>query len=885
MKIEKDGIIAQNDGLEVPMLKLETIGQLSSTIKVELSTRFLEHFSEQLYSSPQKAFEELISNSWDAGADYVDVRISSNLTLPSSTMCILDNGASMDEAGLKALWHIAFSPKRDQSIQHGRPVVGKFGIGKLATYVLASKLTYICKADDGVVRRVTMDYASIDREKNAQHETLISDLSLNIYAATDEDVRLALATVEDGQVIQDLISIGLVDKSHESKVNDEFGGEKSKLTRPKKGTWTLVVLSGIKPIGQALRLHVLRRMLESALPFGSEMLIRVNGAALTSTKENLPIIKEWEIGPDLGIENVEIDNENYTSDTIDQNESKSILKNKKIKINIKSGSSPYPYIEIPGIGKVTGKAKLFEDKISSGKSEDRGHSNGFHVNVLGRVVNQNDSSFGESDLSHAAWSRFRMAVRADGLNPFLTTSREQFKEREEIKIFRAVLRKIFNTVRSYYDSDDNLDIAHGNDPLLKSLGALTLKPLRNQVSESLRTKAQLPELFDESGIADRIDQRKKWNAHTAENIKNAISEVKYLRTNDDSFSKFRISDSTIIINKDHPFVIEHSHSKAEKDLVRTIAMVNLLSDMHALEIGIKPSLLKELRIYRDTLLRYRAMQRRQSGATIAKILLQTQHESDHSKRMEAAVSDALRHLGFDVQDLAKSGQPEGIASAYPAPTNATPNAQNRTPPLYSFTFDAKSSKHDVAATGNIKLDGVVEHRERYKANYALVVAPGFSDGAFSVRCEQQKVTPITGQDLGRLLEYTVKYGAISLPKFREIFNYFDPVKISGWVTDLGEYLEKNRHLTIDIFLKALESLKGQIPDVLTASTIAHTCRRDLNAHSVKSDDVVVLVKGLSILIPDLVQIDGDKIAINANSKRIAEAIKVQLEQLYDDKSE
>jgi len=46
---------------------------------VELSTRFLQHFSEQLYSSPQKAFEELISNGWDAGATRVDVFIPQGL--------------------------------------------------------------------------------------------------------------------------------------------------------------------------------------------------------------------------------------------------------------------------------------------------------------------------------------------------------------------------------------------------------------------------------------------------------------------------------------------------------------------------------------------------------------------------------------------------------------------------------------------------------------------------------------------------------------------------------------------------------------------------------------------------------------------------------------
>src|SRR5271165_4728280 len=91
----------------------DNIGDEPVKISVELSTRFLEHFSEQLYSSPQKAFEELISNGWDAGADRVDVRISTDLkTNPAATMAILDNGTSMDEEGLRQLWHIAFSPKR-----------------------------------------------------------------------------------------------------------------------------------------------------------------------------------------------------------------------------------------------------------------------------------------------------------------------------------------------------------------------------------------------------------------------------------------------------------------------------------------------------------------------------------------------------------------------------------------------------------------------------------------------------------------------------------------------------------------------------------------------------------------------------------------------------
>ena len=90
-------------------------------------------------------------------------------------------------------------------------------------------------------------------------------------------------------------------------------------------------------------------------------------------------------------------------------------------------------------------------------------------------------------------------------------------------------------------------------------------------------------------------------------------------------------------------------------------MVSLLSDVYALDIGIDPLALQKIREYRDKLLRFRAMQQRRSGTYIAKLLLQMQNDSVNSKHLEAVLSDALRYLGFQVQDLAKPGEPEGVS--------------------------------------------------------------------------------------------------------------------------------------------------------------------------------------------------------------------------------
>lgn len=891
---------------------VETVGtQVEDKISVELSTRFLHHFSEQLYSSPQKAFEELISNGWDAGANYVDVRVSSDLAGPGASLCVLDNGVSMDLAGLRSLWHIALSPKAEKDEEHGRKLIGKFGIGKLATYVLASKLTYICKASDGVIRRVTMDYGEIDqRGDNASGGSkLLRDVQLPVFEVSEADLKAALVGFDNGPALLKLIEEG-INPPAAAEADEDFGGDGAAVTRASTTTWTLAILSNLKTAGRELKVGVLKRMLEAALPFGSIMAVCVNGDRLASSKLDATQLKTWRIGKDLGIDSVTLDDDSDIEsddsaaappvqtgkdahgkkakgkgkvDAAQSNAEGAASKPKPTVIPVTAGDD---YVEIEGLGRITGKALLFEEKITGGKSDELAASNGFHVNVRGRVVNQHDPSFGERNLSHAAWARFRMTVRADGLNRFLTTDREKFMNRHELRVFRAFLRKVFNVARQFYDSDPQAGMDDGGDVLVQSLGVLSLNPLRSVVSDTLKEpKAAVPGLFDESGITDRKEKRKTWREQTSTEIKSALGQIKFETTNDDTFVKFRISDSAIVINRDHPFVAEHSRTKAEKELMRTIAMVQLLSDVYLIDIGADVPTMKKLRDYRDRLLRFRAMQRRKSGPYLAKLLRDSEHRSDKPKLLEVAVADALRYLGFDVNYISGSGEPEGTAKAFPMPTKVAPTDTNEHPPLYTFTFDAKSSKHDNAKTGNVGLDGVNEHRNRYNAEYALVVAPGFSDGALNQRCEELNITPMIAKDLGRLLEYTAEFGAIGLDKLREIFTFKNPVKVTEWVDKLEQTIRKTRRLTIDVFLKALDHYKGKIPDALSASTIALACREQFKAKTVQETDVIALVKGLQILIPDLIGIEGDKVIVNASSTRVAEAVKAQLEKLHEESPE
>ena len=147
-----------------------SVGRQTDTIDVRLSYRIVELFSEGLYASPNKAIEELVANSFDAGARQVLVLLSPNMHEQDATIVVVDDGDGMDADGLKKHWLIGISDKRRLSeLPRGRQQIGKFGIGKLATYVLSNRLTHITKSN-GRYFSTSMDYTAIDTRVNREVE-------------------------------------------------------------------------------------------------------------------------------------------------------------------------------------------------------------------------------------------------------------------------------------------------------------------------------------------------------------------------------------------------------------------------------------------------------------------------------------------------------------------------------------------------------------------------------------------------------------------------------------------------------------------------------------------------------------------------------------------
>jgi len=271
-----------------PELPVKSAGIVVGQIDVMIGPRFLELFSSSLYSSSNKAFEELVSNSWDAGAKTVYVGIPERLSEEDAAIWVLDDGCSMDFEGLRQLWDVATSRKRERP-SNGRAPIGKFGIGKLATYLIANQLTFVCKAADGVVRAVTIDYRDIDRKPG--HELHIPAHDLNVRELDRVALKSMLDSICDGSEILHIIDEGVPEPSGVSPVTSDFGGVDPPLP-PHNGTWTLALMTSLKPAGRKIQLGRMRWLLQTALPLGASISIVLNGEPLESSKINVPVNQE-----------------------------------------------------------------------------------------------------------------------------------------------------------------------------------------------------------------------------------------------------------------------------------------------------------------------------------------------------------------------------------------------------------------------------------------------------------------------------------------------------------------------------------------------------------------------------------------------------------------
>jgi hypothetical protein len=743
-----------------------TTGSEAEKIDVRLSYRIVRLFSEGLYVSPNKAIEELVANSFDAGARRVSVLLPADFHDQGATIAVLDDGEGMDAVGLKQHWLIGKSDKRDlPKLPLGRQQIGKFGIGKLATYVLANRLTHVSRKN-GKYYATSMNFKMVDERGDEEIEPK-SPIKISLRELTEKQAKIAL---------NDWIETAAFQKC----AFKLFGVGAAK-------SWTFAILSDLKDKVHEIRRGRLEWVLRTALPLRDDFTIYLDGTKLEPSKAGKGRLKKWILGKDID------ELPKPAPDEIEAVEDK----------NQPIDSETRFAFEHAAVGRITGYAEVYRDLLT-GKSDELGRSHGFFVYVLGRLINVEDGHFGISadELRHGTFGRIRVVIHMDGLDEYLQSDRERIREGPVLNDAQNILRAIFNKIRPELEKADTEE-----DPgarlarkLAGSPASLARRPIIEMARAALDGKIKSRYIALPSG-ATKIQREKlvaalESRAETPEQFIAGI-DFAYDATSNDGIAIYDAVTGRLRVNGLHPFVgafFDEFTNKASGLPLEMFAMAEVLLESHLYQAGHKQDQIDVVMTVRDQLLRYVAHSSgRRTALTVANALRNARNDED---LLEIEVVEAFRSLGFDATRIGGRGKPDGVAQAH-----LSPGADN-VPRRYAATLEAKSKRKDGAKlkTKGFGVSTIARQRDEYQCEHAIVVAPAFdhtpgNDSALSkeIKADREStaannkprtITAIHVEDLARLVQLRpVK--RVGLAKIREMFQTCSlPEQCKEWVNKL-----------------------------------------------------------------------------------------------------
>ena len=639
-----------------------------SPLPVTLSPELIGLLSEQLYRSPSKAIEELLVNAFDAEADEARVFVAEPGD-DTPFIAVYDDGVGMTYEGLADLWRVGRPKPRDDTLyeRKQRRQIGKFGIGKLSTYAVANRVTYVTKTGTQHLA-VTIDYSRFTSNQDAT----TTAVALGVRRINNLDELWGESVFQAG-----VEAIGLN--------RDNLAAQSS---------WTLVVLEELKTKARTMSLGRLRWVLRTAMPLSVKFKLFLNGEEVESSKEDYEIVVQFDISelPDSRLKALR----SKTGEEWDTKEGSLVTK------SFPSGIS----------GNV-----MVTRRTLAGKSAELIRSEGFFVYVRGRLVNEEDARFGLHELSHATLNRFRAVVHADDLDEVVTANRESM---EDVKLYRdaqAVFNEVFNEARQLYEDRNNaeqvksLDAREDNRAWVPArLVEFPTADALTRYSQDLRGTEPDDSWMYLSVAPDTDVTGLTASLYSTVRGEETYSYVYMARGRAERLVEFEPSKATFTINQDHELVKAYASDPASQRLVQDVVTGEALLEVYLREAGVMPSVIGEVLERRDLLLRGLADAHMFSLAALSAY---TRDSASSKTDLEIAVVAGARALGFVAKHIGGSGQPDGIARFTDFPGGEQ-----------TITLEAKSSIETPSAK-DIDFAAIDNHKTQYAASGCLLVAPGY----------------------------------------------------------------------------------------------------------------------------------------------------------------
>ncbi|MBS1724661.1 MAG: ATP-binding protein [Armatimonadetes bacterium] len=846
-------------------LTFSNAGSSIGDIDVRLSYRIVRLFSEGLYASPNKAVEELVANSFDAGSLTVAVLISPDLHAQDASIAVIDDGEGMDANGLRQHWLIGKSLKRDlQTLPKGRQQIGKFGIGKLATYVLANRLTHISRRGSKFFS-TSMDFRDVDSRGDEEVEPK-TPIKLPLHELTEAQAKEAISSWTNTQAFKST-NIAL------------FGKDSSP-------SWTVAILSDLKDKVYEIRPGVLEWVLRTALPMRDDFAIYLNGKKLESSKAGKGLIKRWVLGKDVK------DLPKPAPSDIDVTEDKDQPKTSDSRFGLSHKD----------LGRITGYVEGYRDLLT-GKSDELGRSHGFFVYVFGRLINVADGHFGikPDELRHGTFGRIRVVVHMDGLDDYLQSDRERIREGPVLTDAQNILRALFNFVRPILEKED--EQAEPGVVLARKMAgspaSLARRPIIEMVRATLegRITSRFLALPTSPTKSEReqllLDLEKR--AETPEEFVGGRDFV-YDATSDDGIAVYDAVSGRLRINGLHPFVgafFDEFTSKTSGLPLEVFAMVEVLLESHLFQAGLKQNQIDAVMRARDQLLRYTAIESgRRTALLIANALRNARNDED---QLEIELVEAFRSLGFDSTRVGKKGKPDGVAKAHLSPD------ASKTPRRYAVSLEAKSKQKDgtKVKTKTVGVSTIARQRDDFQCDHAIVVAPAFdhTSGVESALAKEIKadrentstsgkprtITAMFVDDLARLVQLRpVK--RLGLVKMRELFYECSlPEQCKSWVDKIATAI-----VDVPPYAKIIDAIQKLQADSRNEPVVYAELRNELKHATPKIEypnleDLIDICKAMSQMAPGALMATDSTVELDQSPDNVLAAIESATKELADDK--
>ncbi|MBI4392575.1 MAG: ATP-binding protein [Euryarchaeota archaeon] len=665
---------------------------------MDISYDIIRHVSAQLYSNPRKAIEELICNSYDAGATTCHVSLPAD---SKGALAVLDDGKSMDLKGLKNLWRVADSPKVKKGgqarIDNNRMQIGKFGVGKLAAFALGARLTHVACVG-GNVRVVSVGQDEIKEKKGGKAPTF------TVFRTTINEAKPLL---------------------------EPYLKELPKPWEEGWPNWTLALVEEIDEdhLGRALKIGILRRMIATALPISARFKVLLEKQEVPRRDIAADEIEVKVDMIDLGFrKKLKEALQAYWAEALGEAKPEDVPEKY---FDLRTEGVPNPQnvqqnvkgLVIPELGPVIGNAVLTKNSLTTDKLIERGYTNnGFAIYANGKLINPEDELFGVTQRSHAYWSKFLARVEIPGLDGVLLVQRNAVSENtHEAQIARTVMRTLFNYTRG---KAQEIEKAEEYEPQAFGRRVKTFSPILGQMALAGLTRGDT----------------------AAKGLESLEIEFSTLGESGPA-ARYDPQATKILVNEDHPLITALDelgpNSKQLRQVIGEVLAGTQMATGYLRSEGVDEPIVERTAEIIDVAVRSAAGFVIDEVEEHIKAIEEASYAGDTP--FEKAIISAFQSLRLVAQHLGESDQPDGIIEI---PKPGAPNLK--------ISVEAKGSKGVITHKGLAEAE-VTRHSEENGCTNAIAIAREFAkDGlggkdAALLRETKGKVPLITVAGVAKLL--------------------------------------------------------------------------------------------------------------------------------------